>query len=84
MNHTIPVSNAPSPCDEDKLRQIFAVRDGHSSALVGKVRAVLPDFSFVVPGHVIPSDIDLTGWGLFVRVPSPKADRLVVHRSPSD
>ena len=84
MNHTIPVNNAPSPCDDNKQRQIFAVPDRHSSALVGRARVVLPDLSFVVPGHIVPSNIDLTGWGLFVRVASPKADTLVVHRSPSD
>ncbi len=83
MNHNINVTNAPSPCDDAKLREIFA-RQGGRAALDRTASATSPESPLVAPGHIIPFNIDLTSWGLFLPVTSPKADSLAADQSPSD
>ena len=79
MHHTIPVTNAPSPCDDDKLREIFATEDAG-----GPVHLTPQNLRFVARGIAAPTSVHLADWGLFLSVPDPDAHGLAVERSPSD
>jgi hypothetical protein len=83
MNHNLQVAKAPSPCDDAKLREIFAGQS-ERTASDSTASTTLSEFPLVAPGPIIPSSIDLTGWGLFLRVPSLKAGGPGADQSCSD